>query len=333
MEINYIKDGEVTFIEVKNNHQLEVTFCTFGASFYKIVYKGKNRIMTPASYDDFYHNEQYYGKLIGRFAGRIQDAKCKIGGKEYVLPKNWNGINSLHGGPNGISFSNFDYEVKETIDSIDINFKFIEKESYLPGDVSYDITYHVFKEMDGIRLDIKASSTKETICNITNHAYFTLSGGSKNVLDEELQLNCKYVGDLDNNLIAKEIITVPEIMDFRKPHKIGKYINDPYLQNHTSFGYDHFFVKEDKEKALIAKLKDVEENVELKVYTSYPAVVVYTDNYPTNMKFIGVDKEQKYQAIALECQDIPNLINMRGHLDDTLKEEQDFLQYIIYQFE
>lgn len=333
MRVSYIKDKDVTFIEVKNDKNLEVTLCSFGASFYKIIFKGKNRIMTPLNYDEFYHNEQYYGKLIGRFAGRINEAKCKINQVEYDLPKNWNGINSLHGGPKGISYSNFDYEVKETKDSIDVMFKYKELESYLPGDVSYVITYHVYKEIDEIKLDILANTTKETICNVTNHAYFTLSSGKKNVLDEELELACKYHGDLDNNLIAKDIIEVSEIMDFRKPHTIGKYIDNPYLQNHTSFGYDHFFVKENKNEAFIARLKDKEEGVELSIYTSYPAVVVYTDNYPTKMKFEGVDVEAKYQAIALECQDIPNLINMPGHENDTLKPNEEFRQYIRYHFQ
>ena len=47
MRVSYIKDNEVTFIEVENNKNLCVTLCSFGASFYKMIFKGKNRIMTP----------------------------------------------------------------------------------------------------------------------------------------------------------------------------------------------------------------------------------------------------------------------------------------------
>lgn len=333
MEINKFKDKEITFIEVKNNKNLCVTLCSFGASFYKIIFKGKNRIMTPLVYDEFYNNSQYYGKLIGRFAGRIKDAKCKIGDKEYILPKNWNNINSLHGGPKGISYSNFDYEIIDKNDSVDVIFKVVEKENYLPGDISYKITYHIFKDMDLIKLDINANTTKETICNVTNHAYFTLSSGKRNVLNEVLELKCKYHGNLDNNLIAIDIKEVNQTMDFRIPHQIGKYINDPYLQNHTSFGYDHFFIKENKDLDLIAILKDLEEGVTLKVSTSYPAIVMYTDNYPTKMKFENVDKEEKYQAIALECQNIPNEINMPNGSLTTLKPNEEFNEFISYQFE
>lgn len=333
MEYKILKDNEVSFIQIKNDKNLDVTLCTFGASFYRVCYKGINRIMTPIKKDEFYHNEQYYGKLIGRFSGRIKDAKCKIGNVTCDLPKNWNGINSLHGGPKGISFSNFDFEVNELENEINVVFKFIEKESYLPGDVSYKITYHILKNKDEIRLDIEADTTKETIVNVTNHAYWTLSGCKRNVLDETLQLPCKYHGDLDNNLIAKSIITANEIMDFTMGHEIGKYIDSPYLQNHTSFGYDHFFVKTNKDIDFAAKLIDNEEKIALTINTSYPAVVCYTDNYPTKMEYENCPFEEKYQAIAIECQYIPNGINMDGVNKAILKANEHYKEYISFTLE
>jgi aldose 1-epimerase len=153
------------------------------------------------------------------------------------------------------------------------------------------------------------------------------------VLDEILTLGCKYHGDLDMNLIAKSIKEANLVMDFTKGHAIGQYINDPYLQNHTSFGYDHFFVKTDSTKSFAAKLEDKEEGVTLTIETSYPAVVVYTDNYPTDMEYENVPHEEKYQAIALECQYIPNGINMEGVDKALLKPEEEYNEYISYSFE
>ena len=331
MDVTTFKDKDITFIDVKNNRNLEVILCSFGASFYKILFKGENRILSPINYDEFYHNEQYYGKLIGRFSGRIDNARCKISGVEYNLPKNWNGINSLHGGDKGISFANFNYEVRYQEDMVDVIFKYIEKESYLPGDISYKIIYHIYNDKDLIRLEINAMSNKETICNITNHAYFTLSSGKRLVLDESLELKCSHYSDLDENLILKEIKEVNEIMDFRVPHKIGDFINDSYLQEHTSSGYDHFFVKADLDDDFIARLIDDEERISLTINTSYPCVVVYTDNYPTKMEFDNVLEEKKYQAVALECQYVPNEINMDS--TKTLKPFKEYSEYIEYLFE
>ena len=333
MDYRIEKDKEVSFITVKNNKNLEVTLCTLGASFYRISYKGKNRIMTPISHEDFYNNKQYYGKLVGRFSGRIDDAKCTIAGKEYNLPRNWGGINSLHGGDKGISFENFNYIVKEEKETMDVIFTFTELENYLPGDVSYKVIYHVYKEKDTIKLEILANTTKETIVNVTNHAYWTLTSGQRSIVDEILTLNCKYFGDLDNHLICKSIKEVTPVMDFTKGHEIGLNIEDPYLQKHTSFGYDHFFIKTDKDNPFVARLEDKEENVTLTIDTSYPAIVVYTDNYPTKMRYENVNYEGKYHAIALECQYVPNGINMDNVDKALLKPEETFNEYITYSFE
>lgn len=326
-------DKDVAFITVKNNKNLEVTLCSLGASFYRVVYKGLNRIMTPINHEEFYNNQQYYGKLVGRFSGRIDDGVCQINNKTYNLPKNWGGISSLHGGDKGISFSNFKYELKEEEKSFDVVFYFTEKEDYLPGDVTYKVIYHIYKNQDEIKLEVFAKTTKETIVNVTNHAYWTLSSGKDTVLNEELTLGCKYFGDLDNHLIAKSIKEVTKIMDFTNGHAIGLYINDPYLQNHTSFGYDHFFVKTNENEPFAASLYNKDLDIRLTVKTSYPAIVVYTDNYPTKMKYEGVDSEKKYQAIALECQYIPNGINMDGVNKALLKPEEEFHEYISYSFE
>ena len=180
---------------------------------------------------------------------------------------------------------------------------------------------------------MEAYASKTTIVNLTNHAYFTLSSGKELVLDEILTLGCKYHGDLDMNLIAKSIKEVDPIMDFTKGHAIGKYIEAPYLQNHTSFGYDHFFVKTKEEDSFAAKLEDKKEGISLTIHTSYPAVVVYTDNYPTKMEYENCKHEKKYQAIALECQYIPNGINMENVDKALLKPNEQYKEYISYTFE
>ena len=56
METKIIMDNDVAFIKIKNDKNLDVTLCSLGASFYRILYKGKNRIMTPINHKDFYYN-------------------------------------------------------------------------------------------------------------------------------------------------------------------------------------------------------------------------------------------------------------------------------------
>ena len=103
----------IFFITIKNDLKMEVTLCSFGASIYELKTLDKNGnlesiVLTPNNLKDFKYTDAYYGKTIGRYSGRIDNAQCVINNAKYQLEKNWNGINALHGGYKGISFANFD---------------------------------------------------------------------------------------------------------------------------------------------------------------------------------------------------------------------------------
>lgn len=332
MEIKTNKIENVTFINIKNDKNLEIILSTFGASIYELKIDNESLVMVPKDLHDFYYDDGYYGKIVGRFAGRIDDASCKINDVTYILDKNWNGINALHGGNDGISFKNFDYEIVKKEDKIDIIFRYLEKENKLPGNIKYEITYSVYKNRNDINLHLKANTDKDTICNLTNHSYFNLSGDCKDtILNHELYLNCPKYTNLNNNLITKSIDNVNKIMDFTTSHKIGDFINDDSLQKHTSYGYDHCFIKEDNKNDLIAILKY--KNRKLEIRTNYPSIVCYTTNYPKEIDFnVKGNKISRFQAIAMECQYIPNGINMNENDISILRKDQTFDKYINYSF-
>lgn len=334
-----IIDG-ISFITVDNEIDMIITLSTFGASVYDLKFKDKNNkiesiVLTPTELTDFYKSDGYYGKTIGRFSGRIDKAKCIINEKEYVLDKNWNGVNSLHGGYEGISFQNFNYTIEEYDNKINVIFTYLEKENLLPGDVFYKITYEIMKNKNDINLLFNAVTNKDTVVNLTNHMYFNLSGDLKNNIKEhDLQLLCDKYTDLNNELITKSIKDVDKIFDFRIPHKIGKYIYDEKLQNHTSLGYDHCWLKSDINEDIIAVLTEDKSGRKLSVSTSYPSIVCYAGCYPKEFLFNEnrVQIEQ-YHSICLECQFIPNGINMNNMYKAILKKDEEYNHFIKYSFE
>ena len=330
----------VSFISLKNNSGLEVKLCTFGASFYdlKVLDKFGNIesvLLTPSDLNDFYYSTGYYGKCVGRYSGRIDKGVCSINDKEYKLDINWNNVNSLHGGFKGISFVNFDYEINESTDWVDVVFTYTELASQLPGDVTYKFTYRVMNNVNEIKLSFEAQSTEDTIVNLTNHAYFNLSGNARRtVMDHQMQFLCDKYTRLNNELITITIDPVNEVMDFRDNHPIGKYIEDPSLQNHKALGYDHCFIKEDVANPLLAVVKDNESGIGLSISSSYPSVVFYSGCYPDSYPF-NEDKitNIKYHAFCLEPQFIPNGINMEGVEKAILKPGETYSHYIKYSFE
>ena len=340
MKYNIKKIEDVSFITIDNENGMNVVLSTFGASIFdlELIDKRNNKesiVLTPSSLNDFYYNDGYHGKTVGRFSGRIDKGKCFINDKEYNLDINWNNVNSLHGGNNSISFKNFDYELIENDNYLDVLFKVVELEDKLPGDVSYKITYRIYKLENHITVFFNATTTKDSIVNLTNHTYFNLSGNGKNtILDHSLQLNCNTYTNLNNELITTSIDKVNKVMDFTKAHKIKKYINDESLQNHKALGYDHCFIKTNENDETIAILKENKSKRCLTIKTSYPSIVVYTCNYPSSFDFNRTNfKIEKHHAICLECQFIPNSINMENVDKAILRKDEVYNHYIDYKFE
>lgn len=340
MKIEICRKDDVSFITLINSKNMTVVLSTFGASFYDLKLPNKDGviesiILTPSSLEDFYYSDGYYGKSVGRFSGRIDKAKCIINNKEYILEKNWNGINSLHGGYKGISFQNFNCEIKQDKDFTDVIFTYLEKEDLLPGDVNYRITYRINENSNEIRVIFNAFATKDTICNLTNHVYFNLSGNLKrNCLEHNLQFLCDKYTRLNNELITLSIDEVTPVMDFRNKHKLKDFIYDESLQKHTALGYDHCWLKEDVNNPLVAVLEDEESGRRVMVSTSYPSIVCYTGCYPKKFDFNSNKvKIEQYHSVCLECQYIPNGINMDNVDKAILKKGEEYNHYIHYNFE
>lgn len=339
MKIIEKKVDNVSFITLDNEMGLVLVLSSFAASIFDIEFIDKRNklesvILTPSSLNDFYYNDGYYGKTIGRFSGRIDKGLLKINDAEYKLDINWNNVNSLHGGNDSISFKNFDYTIKEYKDYVDVTFSYLEKENILPGDVNYDIIYRVYNNANDFTIYFNAKTNKDTLVNLTNHTYFNLSGnGKRTILDHKLKLNCDRYTNLNNELITTSIDKVNKVMSFMKPHKIKKYINDDSLQNHTAKGYDHCYLKEDEFVEEIAILKDRKSKRSLTIKTSYPSIVVYTTNYPASFDFsTNRYKISKHHGICLECQYVPNGINMENVNKAILRKDETYYHYISYSF-
>lgn len=340
MKIFKVDVNEVSFITINNDKGMKVVLSTLGASIYdlKVVDKNDNLesiVLYPNDLKDFYKSDGYYGKSVGRYSGRIDKSKCQINGVQYTLDKNWNGVNALHGGYEGISFQNFEYKVCECADSVDIVFTYHEKENQLPGDVDYKITYQIMRFINEINVVFNAKTNKDTLVNLTNHVYFNLSGDLKrNIKNHDLQLLCDKYTNLNNELITESIDDVNDVFDFRIPHKIGKYIYDESIQNHTALGYDHCWFKENAKEDKVAVLVDYESGRRVSVSTSYPAIVCYAGCYPKSFLFNENKKRiEQYHSICLECQFVPNGINMNDVDKAILKKGEEYNHFIKYSFD
>ena len=86
------------------NKFLRVQTLNYGASLFEVYHKKKkiNLILNLGSKQNYRYKHPSVGSTCGRYAGRISNAKFKIGNKKYNLNAN-EGENILHGGKVGFS--------------------------------------------------------------------------------------------------------------------------------------------------------------------------------------------------------------------------------------
>ena len=330
----------VRFVVLNNKFGTEVTLCSIGASIYDIKTKDKNGVLgsilyTPKNMADFPYDNSYFGKTIGRTGGRISRSRFILDNEEYEIPSN--DPNGLHGGSDGLSFKSFDYVENNTDEYSEIIFSYLspDMESGYPGNLKLNVIYRLYKLENKLTLRYEAKADKKTILNLSNHAYFNLSGDAKNnVLNHDLYIGASKMEKIVN-LIPSEIVDCDEIYSFKNKHKIGKYLMDEEIINNTN-GYDYPYIFDSCNKNIDnIILEDEESRRRLKVRTSYPVVVVYTCNYVGDETMNNNKIAEAYNAVCLECMYHPNTINSKFLTDkkDILDKDDTYDEMIEYYFE
>lgn len=316
---------------------LKVELLNYGACVRNLFVKDKTLqfksvVLSYDNLDDYYNDGECFGKVCGPVAGRIKDGQFTVNYKTYKLPTDAQ-QNNLHSAPNGFDKTFFDVYVLENDSRVDVHFFTTYSRQDYPGNLSVSIDYYIYKTKPEIEIKYNTTTDKDTLCNMTNHTYFNLSGNCKyQVLDEYLQINASKYGKVNDKMII-ESLESSSVMDFTTPKQIKKDILDPSLELSVASGIDHYFLF-DKQSYEIPNviLEDKQSNIKLSIYTTNPGVVVYTYNYP-NKKNLLFGKNIKNTAIALECQHLPNGINMNLHDKSILKHNDSYTEYVKWVFE
>jgi aldose 1-epimerase len=275
----------------------------------------------------------YFGATIGRVGNRIAGGKFKLNGKEYTLTKN-DGPNTLHGGGKR-SFDKVIWTGMPSGNAESVTFKYVspDGEEGFPGKLTARVTY-TLNDKNELRIDYEAITTKDTPINLTNHAYFNLSGaGSPTILDHEVMLAADHYTPIDETLIPTGEIAPVEgtPLDFREFHKIGERVDQ--LNDKPGKGYDHNFVLNNQSGnlALAAKVRDPKSGRVLSVFTTEPGIQFYGGNFLDGVKGKG-GKAYKYRsALCLETQHYPNSVNEPKFPSTILKPGRVYKHTCIYQ--
>lgn len=314
---------------IKENDYLKVIFTTEGAGLYQIYLKTEPLtpiLVTPKSMTDYSMNRNFYGKTIGRISGRLFGPSYQIDQKTYSLLCDQNQSYMLHGGDEGFWKTSFEV-CSEGADFITFKAKNEPSHSF-SGTMALEVTYRLIKS--ALRIEYLAHSDEDTLCNITNHAYFNLNPSTHTILDHELHLNAKVYNVINDKYeFVKQAETKETPFGFETSKSLRTGVMD--LIDTAQKGLDHCFIK--GEGDYVGTLYEPKTNRKLRVYSNYPSVVIYTHNFASK-KTLNIDTPQGiHSSITFECQYEPDGIHHSELHSSILRKHETYKHYIEFKFD
>ena len=178
--------------------------------------------------------------------------------------------------------------------------------------------------------EASAQTDKPTILNLTNHAYWNLTGApeTSTILDHRLMLACDKYLPVDETLIPTgELAPVADTpLDFRKLEPIGARIEK------VDGGYDHCFVINGggKSLTLAARVEEPTTGRVMEVRTTEPGIQFYTGNFLDGSD--AVNKFAKHSGFCFETQHYPDSPNQPEFPTTLLQPGEVYSQTTIYKF-
>jgi aldose 1-epimerase len=285
------------------------------------------------SFEPYRLIKTFFGALVGRYANRIGHGQFTLNGRVYQLPLNA-GANSLHGGL--IGFDKRLWQAHAEPDGLKLTYVSRDGEEGYPGTLTATVRYTVIR--NELRIEYRATTDRDTVVNLTNHAYFNLTGiGNDTVLGHQVVLHADRYTPTDAGQIPtgelRDVTGTP--FDFRQPHAIGERIEAADEQLRLSRGYDHNWVlnSHSRQPALAAEVYEPKSGRVMQVLTTEPGLQFYTGN---NLDGSIVGKGGIHyisrSGFCMETQHFPDSPNHPDFPSTTLKAGHTFHSTTIFRF-
>lgn len=324
-----INGENIYLFTITNKMGSFVQFTNYGAILVSAVVPDEqgtlnNVVLNYPNLAGYLSDEYYLGATIGRYANRIAGASFKLNNNRYFIDSNENG-NSNHSGVSGFHAKVFEFEIEENA----IIFSLLSKdgEGGFPGNLQFQVMYQ-WNDDNQLLISYKATTDKTTIASFTNHAYFNLSG-CENILSHRLVVNATEIIELNKDFIPTGKI----IQGVEKSFQMDENNNEIIFEAGGLMGLNECFVLHKNKMEPACFLLELTTGRTLEVYTSYPGLMVYTNDYFADEKVAyNANNSFPKSGIALECQYYPDSPNHIHFPSTILKEEQEYRQHILYKF-
>jgi aldose 1-epimerase len=320
-------DGRsVPAVTLTNANGISATVIALGATLQSVVMPDRDgkKADVALGYDnlsDYIDKPQYFGSTVGRFANRLAGGRFKLDGKTWQTPVN-NGANALHGGTLGFDKVLWEVTSVKSGPTASVTLRYVspDGDQGYPGTMTVDAIYSLDEKND-LRIEYVATTDRPTIANITNHAYWNLSGeGSANgAMGHVVTIPAESYLPTDAGAIptGEYRPVAGTVFDFRKPTAIGDRVRDARDEQIVfGRGYDHNWVigrKVTADQHLMARVEDPASGRGFELWSNQPGLQMYSGNFFDATTY-GKDKKiyRIGDALVMEPQIFPDAPNQKN---------------------
>ncbi len=267
------------------NKNIRMEVCRYGARIMSLSVpdrKGKMQDVVLGFDDEegYRRVRQNFGATVGRYLGRINGASFTLDGELYQL-QNYGKGDISHGGFPG--FAHQEWTVtRQTPSSVTLQYLSPDGENGFPGNLLIQVTMSLSDD-GALLLRYDATTDKPTVLNPSNHSFFNISANHSQSIEQEiLRVDADSIAEYDakKHLTGRMMAVRGTPFDFTSPKRIGKQIDEDNGQLQVTKGYDHSWrLNHPGDLTVVAgELYDKSSGIEMKVYTTEPALHIYTAN-------------------------------------------------------
>jgi len=335
------EDGQqVDLYILTNKHGMQAAITNYGGTVVSLKVPDRSGklddvVLGYDTLDGYATGKAYIGATVGRYANRIAHASFTLDGNTYTLSKN-DGDNHLHGG-----FNKRVWTAKDVSGSagqaLELTYLSKDGEEGLPGNLPVKVVY-TLTDKNELKIDYSATTDKDTVLNLTNHAYFNLAGqGNGDVLQQQIMIRADRFTPIDQfSIPTGELRSVKGTpFDFTTATAIGARIDQDDQQLKMGNGYDHNWVLSNGTPGSLflgAQAYDPHSGRVLEVLTTEPGIQLYTGNFLDGIHGKDGKVYNRRNAFCLETQHFPDSPNHPNFPTTELKPGQHFESTTVYKF-
>lgn len=324
------KINKTSYFDIINiTHKgIKVSLINYGAAIKQIQTPNAQGIFEDilleyAKDEDYINNSIYLNGTVGPIAGRVREGLVSTPDLTVQLSKNQDEMHTLHSGNHALTFKLFSYDIDASYDTTNVIMTYTDQIDY---QVNYVINVIYTVSENQLKINYHIVSDKVFPFNLTNHAYFNLSGNLVNdIKNHQVAITSDITYQLDKDQLATNKLLKNPLYDFKSSSELSHRLLQ--LKDHPYQGYDDIY-KFDKnpELTLMASIFEPESHRTLDVYSTYDHMVFYTHNNVNQHVLKHLSGHPIHYGLCFECEKSPYLkANM-------LQDKSAYKETILFKF-